>query len=259
MLISKNLKKLLMVIIITLLFIISNNVFSMSKLLLGFKLQPNISTHHGDDSNYDKNTTFIGSSSGNRQEGYVSSKFNLIGIGGTLEYNISNEFWFGAELLVNSRDVKYDYTTYNSSGTTSSTSPDYSLLTLDIPLLIKYRHSSGFYLGTGLLIGLPLSSELKISVSDSTGSGDISFDCKQITNSPLIALPIRIGYMIDMKTFNLAFELGFDYGISKLTKDGTVNATITSGGSSMMIIGNAVEKDRKLMSLNFGASVFFNM
>lgn len=147
---------------------------------------------------------------------------SLAGFNGGVYANIpiAKSFSFSPELLYSSKGAKYDSMDY---------SPAYSLHAnyLDIPLLVKYTHSSGFNVETGPQIGFLLSAKAK--------ADGISVDDKQYLNSTEFAWDFGIGY--DLSSVPLGIELRYDLGLSNLEKS---VANSGGGSSSTGKIHNAV-------------------
>lgn len=112
---------------------------------------------------------------------------------------IAKSFSFAPELIYSMKGAKYDSTGF---------SPAYSLHAnyLDVPLLVKYTHSSGFNVETGPQIGFLLSAKAKAQ--------GVSVDDKSLFNSTEFAWDFGIGY--DLSSVPVGIELRYDLGLSNI-------------------------------------------
>jgi len=102
---------------------------------------------------------------------------------------------------------------YSDQGVTGSQHLNY----LNIPLLVKYTHSSGFSVATGPQVGFLLSAKAKVQ--------GVSADDKNAYNSADFSWDFGVGY--DIPKTGVGIELRYDLGISNIENNGD-----NSGGSS---------------------------
>lgn len=143
---------------------------------------------------------------------------SLAGFNGGVYANIpiAKSFSFSPELIYSGKGAKYDATTYTSEFTVHA---NY----LDIPLLVKYTHSSGFNVETGPQVGFLLSAKAK--------SQGVSVDDKSAFKSTEFAWDFGIGY--DLKSIPVGIEFRYNLGLSNIentdnnSNSGSGNATST--------------------------------
>jgi hypothetical protein len=155
---------------------------------------------------------------GNDAQGVKS----LAGFNGGVFANIpiAKSFSFAPEILYSTKGGKWDSTDYT---------PAYSLHAnyLDIPLLFKYKHSSGFNVETGPQIGFLLSAKVK--------ADGVSTDAKNDFKSTDFAWDFGIGY--DLSNIPVGIELRYNLGISNIENNSNNSG---SGSSSSGSVHNSV-------------------
>ncbi len=83
---------------------------------------------------------------------------------------------------------------------------------LNIPILLKYNHSSGFFIETGPQLGLLLSSKAK--------SGGVSMDVKSSFKSTDFSWVFGLGFLTSA---NIGIDARYNLGLSNLEKGGMYN------------------------------------
>jgi hypothetical protein len=140
---------------------------------------------------------------------------SMAGFNGGIFANIpiAKSFSFAPELIYSMKGAKYD--------STSGYSPAYSVHAnyLDIPLLFKYKHSSGFNVETGPQVGFLLSAKAK--------ADGMSVDDKSFFNSTEFAWDFGIGY--DLSSVPVGIEFRYDLGLSNIEKSGSNTGTVHNG------------------------------
>lgn len=134
----------------------------------------------------------------------VQDAKSLAGFNGGVYANIpiAKSLSFSPEILYSSKGAKWDAT--DSTGA-YSIHANY----LDIPLLVRYKHSSGFSIATGPQVGFMLSAKYKAQ--------GVSVDDKNAFNSAEFAWDFGIGY--DLSSIPVGIELRYDLGISNIAKN----------------------------------------
>ncbi|HEV2481470.1 MAG TPA: porin family protein [Puia sp.] len=124
---------------------------------------------------------------------------------------IVKSFSFSPEILYSGKGAKWDATGFT---------PAYSIHAnyLDIPLLVKYKHSSGFNVETGPQVGFLLSAKAK--------EQGTSVDDKSAFNSTEFAWDFGIGY--DLSSIPVGIEFRYNLGISNVEN----NSNNSGGGST---------------------------
>ncbi|HLK27490.1 MAG TPA: porin family protein [Puia sp.] len=119
--------------------------------------------------------------------------------------------------------------TYSGEGTsakftdgTESQSAKINLGFINVPLLVQYRTSSGFFAELGPQAGILLSAKEKVSSNGTTVSVSIKDQVKSFNLSGVLG----IGYLSSM---NLGVDARFSYGFLNLSK----NSDSNNGGGSI--------------------------
>lgn len=112
---------------------------------------------------------------------------------------IAKSFSFSPELLYSGKGAKFD-----ESGITGSFHANY----LDIPLLFKYTHASGFNVATGPEVGFLMSANTKVN--------GVKSDAKDEFNGAEFNWDFGIGY--DIPNTGLGIEVRYDLGLSNIAK-----------------------------------------
>ncbi|HMI80125.1 MAG TPA: porin family protein [Ferruginibacter sp.] len=114
---------------------------------------------------------------------------------GTPVYHISETLGIRAELVYSQQGDQYSYgeSSYYTSHTVSR------MNYLNLPLLARYQHRSGFFAEAGLQPGLLLSAKEKTTSSGMGGGGTTKKDIKKELNSFDLGLPVGAGYIYKKK------------------------------------------------------------
>lgn len=116
---------------------------------------------------------------------------------------------FSPEIVYSGQGAKYSY-----AGVTGSQHLNY----LNVPLLVKYTHSSGFSIATGPQIGFLMSAKAKVQGTTQ--------DDKNAYNSTEFAWDFGIGY--DIPNTQLGIDLRYDLGISNVENNGNNSGNSTN-------------------------------
>lgn len=124
---------------------------------------------------------------------------------------IASSLSFSPEIVYSGEGAKYE-----DNGITGSQHLNY----LNIPLLVKYTHSSGFSIATGPQVGFLMSAKAKVQ--------GVSQDDKNAYNSTEFAWDFGLGY--DIPKTPVGIEFRYDLGISNIENNGdnsgnSVNST----------------------------------
>ena len=145
----------------------------------------------------------------------VQDAKSLVGFNGGVYANIpfAKSLSFSPEILYSAKGAKWDATDYT---------PAYSIHAnyLDIPLLVKYKHSSGFNVATGPQVGFLLSAKDKVQ--------GVSVDDKSSFNSAEFAWDFGIGY--DLSNIPVGIEFRYNLGISNIASNNNNNSGSTETG-----------------------------
>jgi hypothetical protein len=135
---------------------------------------------------------------------------SLAGFNGGVYANIpiANSFSFSPEIVYSGQGAKWDATDVTAE---YSVHANY----LNIPLLAKYTHSSGFNVETGPQIGFLLSAKAK--------SQGVSADDKSAFKSTDFSWAFGIGY--DLSSIPVGIEFRYNLGISNIANNNGGNGT----------------------------------
>jgi hypothetical protein len=111
---------------------------------------------------------------------------------------------------------------YDGSGGTETDHSHY----LNIPILLKFSHGSGFYAETGPQVGFLMSAHAKFNGN--------SMDIKQYYNSADFAWVFGVGYKIPMSPIGIDFR--YNVGISNV-EDRSANNTTGSVRNDVLQLG----------------------
>lgn len=142
----------------------------------------------------------------------VKAGLNLATLTGDIESaKIKTDFYGGAlvQVPVGKMFAVQPEVVYSGQGAKSSfdgTDISYNLGYLNIPVLFRYNHPSGFFAATGPQIGFLLSGKGKM--------GSDHVDIKSSFKSTDFAWAFGIGYMI--KPVNVGIEARFNQGLSNI-------------------------------------------
>jgi Outer membrane protein beta-barrel domain len=144
-------------------------------------------------------TTFTGN---NAQMAKMRTGFNA---GGLAAFSITDMLSVQAEVQYSAQGANYNADSISMSGNINS---GY----LNIPVLVKYNHSSGFFIETGPQIGLLLSSKAK--------SGGTSVDVKSSFKSTDFSWVFGLGFLTSA---NIGIDARYNLGLSNIEKGGMYN------------------------------------
>jgi hypothetical protein len=157
--------------------------FTNAQLQLGVKGGLNLTTFTGNDAQMAK----------------MRTGFNA---GGLAAFSITDMLSVQAEVQYSAQGANYNADSISMSGNINS---GY----LNIPVLIKYNHSSGFFIETGPQIGLLLSSKAK--------SGGTSVDVKSSFKSTDFSWVFGLGFLTSA---NIGIDARYNLGLSNIEKGG---------------------------------------
>lgn len=121
------------------------------------------------------------------------------------------------------------------AGVTSNLNIDY----MNIPILVKYKHPSGFFLETGPQIGWLLNAKLLLP--------NYNEDFKYLYSSKDISWAFGLGYLI--KEANLGFDVRYNMGMNDLFKnnfDGSGHNNVVQVGAFFLFSLKAAPRDHGL-------------
>lgn len=134
---------------------------------------------------------------------YSSGTSTLVGfhLGGLVKIPLVEQFSLQPELVYSTQGAKL-----NSDGVSASLHDNY----LNIPVMFKYTHESGFFAETGPQLGFLLSAKEKI--------GDNSTDRKGSFKSTDFSWDFGIGYLL--KPANVGINLRYNVGLANVDNTG---------------------------------------
>lgn len=153
-----------------------------AQIQFGVKAGANLATFTGDDLSDAKSLV-----------GFNAGVFAKIPFAGSLS--------FSPELIYSGKGAKF-----SEAGIDASLHANY----LDIPLLVRYTHSSGFHVETGPQVGFLLSAKDKVQGT--------SQDDKSAFNSTEFAWDFGLGY--DIPKTPVGIEFRYNLGISNIANNG---------------------------------------
>ena len=110
------------------------------------------------------------------------------------------------------------YSTQGSKITNSGQSGNYDFGYINVPVLLKYNTSVGFYAETG--------PQLSFLMSAKASGGGTSVDIKSETSSTDFGWAFGIGYLLPV---NLGIDARYNLGLSNLAKDSGGSGSIKNG------------------------------
>jgi Outer membrane protein beta-barrel domain len=119
--------------------------------------------------------------------------------GAFVQLNLNRELSFQPEVLYSAQGGKYE-----AGATTYRLRLNY----LNIPLLIKYTSSSGFFGATGPQVGFLIGSKVK--------TGDITVDAEDTFESTDVSWAFGLGYMFNGQ---VGLEGRYNLGLTKIVED----------------------------------------
>lgn len=161
---------------------------------------------------------------------YRTSRHTFFAGGAFANYFFKPALALQMEVLHSSEGTEEEYPSGNSTITGTVT-----IQRINIPLLFKYRHSSGVFAQTGPQVGLLLSAKGKYT------TGHYNF--KSNTSSAFFSWVVGLGYEIKAVP-GLGAELRYQPGLSDIKK-GTVNATSIKGSTLNVSVFYTLFKGKK--------------
>ncbi|MBS1597664.1 MAG: PorT family protein [Bacteroidetes bacterium] len=151
--------------------------------------------------------------------GDISNAKMLTGFnaGGLVEVNLGKMFAVQPEVLYSSQGAKSSF-----EGQDFNMNLGY----LNVPVLFKYKHPSGFFAATGPQIGFLLSAQEK--------AGSDHVDIKSSFKSTDFSWAFGVGYML--KPINVGVEARFNQGLSNIASNSDQQTTGT-GHNQVIQVG----------------------
>jgi hypothetical protein len=140
----------------------------------------------------------------------VSGTSSLVGFHGGVQASIplKGEFHLQSELFYSAEGAKMKVEADGDGDQIIETNAKAHLNYINLPVLLQYRHASGFFAETGPQLGYLLSAKLK--------AGGESTDLKDSFKKTNLSWVLGAGYLIaDGK---IGFDLRYNFGISGLAK-----------------------------------------